>query len=46
MVQSLWDSARGKVINGGLDALVYRSNLLGEDRRVCNFGGGIPLVKL
>ncbi|WP_339270441.1 bifunctional aldolase/short-chain dehydrogenase [Paenibacillus sp. FSL R5-0470] len=40
MVQSLWDSARGKVINGGLDALVYRSNLLGEDRRVCNFGGG------
>lgn len=40
MVQSLWDSAREKVINGGLDALVYRSNLLGEDRRVCNFGGG------
>ncbi|KTD87788.1 bifunctional rhamnulose-1-phosphate aldolase/short-chain dehydrogenase [Paenibacillus etheri] len=40
MVQSLWDSAREKDISGGLDALVYRSNLLGEDRRVCNFGGG------
>ncbi|MEK3982066.1 bifunctional aldolase/short-chain dehydrogenase [Paenibacillus sp. FSL K6-3166] len=40
MVQNLWDSSRETEINGGLDALVFRSNLLGEDRRVCNFGGG------
>ncbi|MEK4259519.1 bifunctional aldolase/short-chain dehydrogenase [Paenibacillus sp. FSL R5-0876] len=40
MVQNLWDSSREKKLNGGLDALVFRSNLLGEDRRVCNFGGG------
>ena len=40
MVQKLWDSSRAAEIGGGLDALVYRSNLLGEDRSVCNFGGG------
>lgn len=40
MVQSLWDSSRADGISGGLNALVYRSNLLGEDRSVCNFGGG------
>ncbi len=40
MVQNLWDSSRETKLNGGLDALVFRSNLLGEDRRVCNFGGG------
>ena len=40
MVQSLWDSSQAAKINLGLEALVYRSNLLGEDRRVCNWGGG------
>ncbi|ULO05596.1 bifunctional aldolase/short-chain dehydrogenase [Paenibacillus sp. 19GGS1-52] len=40
MVQSLWDSSRATEFNTGLEALVYRSNLLGEDRRVCNWGGG------
>lgn len=40
MVQSLWNSSRVAEINTGLEALVYRSNLLGEDRRVCNWGGG------
>ncbi|MCL6606070.1 MAG: bifunctional aldolase/short-chain dehydrogenase [Paenibacillus sp.] len=40
MVQSLWDSSMGAKANTGLEALVYRSNLLGEDRRVCNWGGG------
>lgn len=50
MVQNLWDSSKaveltsgvGASVYGsnGLDALVYRSNLLGTDRRVCNWGGG------
>lgn len=40
MVQSLWDSSMRAKANTGLEALVYRSNLLGEDRRVCNWGGG------
>lgn len=40
MVQSLWDKAKAAELQGGLDELVYRSNLIGADRRVCNYGGG------
>ncbi|MBB6735222.1 bifunctional aldolase/short-chain dehydrogenase [Cohnella zeiphila] len=40
MVQSLWDSAKASQLHDGLDQLVYRSNLIGADRRVCNWGGG------
>ncbi|PZD96311.1 bifunctional rhamnulose-1-phosphate aldolase/short-chain dehydrogenase [Paenibacillus sambharensis] len=40
MVQSLWDSSKASSLQGGLDELVYRSNLIGTDRRVCNWGGG------
>ncbi|GAA0137161.1 bifunctional aldolase/short-chain dehydrogenase [Paenibacillus sp. YSY-4.3] len=40
MVQNLWDSSKASVLQGGLDQLVYRSNLIGSDRRVCNWGGG------
>jgi rhamnulose-1-phosphate aldolase/alcohol dehydrogenase len=35
---SLWDAA--KAPEGGLAQLVYRSNLLGANRAVSNFGGG------
>ncbi|CAM4373871.1 bifunctional aldolase/short-chain dehydrogenase [Paenibacillus tarimensis] len=40
MVQSLWDSSKASSLQGGLEELVYRSNLIGTDRRVCNWGGG------
>lgn len=40
MVQSLWDAQKASGIQEGLGQLVYRSNLLGTDRRVCNWGGG------
>lgn len=40
MVQNLWDSSKASALLGGLDQLVYRSNLIGSDRRVCNWGGG------
>jgi rhamnulose-1-phosphate aldolase/alcohol dehydrogenase len=40
MVQSLWDPKKASELTGVLDQLVYRSNLIGADRRVCNWGGG------
>lgn len=40
MVQSLWDPRKASELTGVLDQLVYRSNLIGADRRVCNWGGG------
>jgi rhamnulose-1-phosphate aldolase/alcohol dehydrogenase len=45
MVPSLWDEARA----GGLDEpslLLYRSNLLGADLRITNFGGGNTSAKI
>jgi rhamnulose-1-phosphate aldolase/alcohol dehydrogenase len=33
-----WDKAKSAL--DGLETLVYRSNLLGKDRTVCNWGGG------
>ncbi|MBB4662004.1 bifunctional aldolase/short-chain dehydrogenase [Conexibacter arvalis] len=36
--ESLYDSARAP--KGGLEELVYRSNLLGANRAVSNYGGG------
>ncbi|GGF70948.1 putative oxidoreductase YuxG [Paenibacillus albidus] len=45
MVQNLWDSSKSAAANNGLEGLVYRSNLLGEDRRVCNWGGGNTSTK-
>ncbi|MBB6672792.1 bifunctional aldolase/short-chain dehydrogenase [Cohnella nanjingensis] len=45
MVQSLWDPAKASQQSGGLNELVYRSNLIGEDRRVCNWGGGNTSAK-
>lgn len=40
MVKNLWDQVHAPQQQNGLDQLVYRSNLIGSDRRVCNWGGG------
>lgn len=40
MVQSLWEASKASQLQSGLDQLVYRSNIIGTDRRVCNWGGG------
>ena len=45
MVQHLWDEKKASALVGGLDELVYRSNLLGSDRSVCNWGGGNTSMK-
>lgn len=43
MVRNLWDSNRK--FDRPVDELVYRSNLIGSDRAVCNFGGGNTSMK-
>lgn len=40
MVQNLWEQSKAALASGTLEQLVYRSNLIGADRRVCNWGGG------
>lgn len=45
MIQSLWDHSRAAQLQPGLAELVYRSNLIGADRRVCNWGGGNTSMK-
>lgn len=45
MVQSLWEQTKAAELQGGLDELVYRSNIIGADRRVCNYGGGNTSTK-
>ncbi|TVY10999.1 bifunctional aldolase/short-chain dehydrogenase [Paenibacillus cremeus] len=45
MVQSLWDSSKADQLQNGLDQLVYRSNIIGADRRVCNIFGGNTSTK-
>jgi rhamnulose-1-phosphate aldolase/alcohol dehydrogenase len=45
MVKNLWDDQNAQKLQQGLDELVYRSNLLGTDRSVCNFGGGNTSMK-
>ncbi|MDC3424404.1 bifunctional aldolase/short-chain dehydrogenase [Aquibacillus sp. 3ASR75-11] len=44
MVKNLWNDKEGNFDNG-LDELVYRSNLLGMDRAVANWGGGNTSTK-
>jgi rhamnose utilization protein RhaD (predicted bifunctional aldolase and dehydrogenase)/NAD(P)-dependent dehydrogenase (short-subunit alcohol dehydrogenase family) len=40
-LQDLWDDSRAASLsNNPLELLRYRSNLLGEDLRITNFGGG------
>ena len=45
MVRNLWDSAKAAAAEPGLGELVYRSNLLGADRSVANWGGGNTSMK-
>ncbi|MBO9596658.1 MAG: bifunctional aldolase/short-chain dehydrogenase [Cohnella sp.] len=45
MVQSLWEPSKASQSQSGLDQLVYRSNIIGADRRVCNWGGGNTSTK-
>ncbi|WP_211745737.1 bifunctional aldolase/short-chain dehydrogenase [Paenibacillus sp. Marseille-Q4541] len=45
MVQNLWDTGKAAQLKKGLDELVYRSNLIGSDRSVCNWGGGNTSTK-
>ncbi|WP_328802564.1 bifunctional aldolase/short-chain dehydrogenase [Paenibacillus sp. LX16] len=45
MVQSLWISSQASEQKSTLEQLVYRSNLIGTDRSVCNWGGGNTSAK-
>ncbi len=45
MVHSLWNKDTAKQVQAGLDELVYRSNLLGTDRTIANWGGGNTSMK-
>lgn len=44
MVKNLWDSNEASS-KSGVEELVYRSNLIGSDRAVCNWGGGNTSMK-
>ncbi|MDL4839592.1 bifunctional aldolase/short-chain dehydrogenase [Aquibacillus rhizosphaerae] len=45
MVQNRWKNNQTKDFESGLNELVYRSNLLGSDRSVANWGGGNTSTK-
>ncbi|MFY0762343.1 bifunctional aldolase/short-chain dehydrogenase [Metabacillus dongyingensis] len=45
MVQSLWNKEQAATLPHGVEELVYRSNLIGTDRTVCNWGGGNTSMK-
>ncbi|WEG19189.1 bifunctional aldolase/short-chain dehydrogenase (plasmid) [Alkalihalophilus pseudofirmus] len=45
MVQNLWSDEKAATLTAGLCELVYRSNLIGADRAVCNWGGGNTSMK-
>ncbi|GGE36776.1 putative oxidoreductase YuxG [Pullulanibacillus camelliae] len=45
MVKQLWEDTVAKQLTPGVDELVYRSNLIGSDRSVCNWGGGNTSMK-
>ncbi len=45
MVQNRWNENDAKNLESGLSELVYRSNLLGSDRAVANYGGGNTSTK-
>ncbi len=44
MAKNLWDSNEAST-KAGVEELVYRSNLIGSDRTVCNWGGGNTSMK-
>ena len=45
MIENLWNIEEGNHQKTDLASLRYRSNLLGTDRSVCNWGGGNTSVK-
>ena len=45
MVQNLWEAKQADQLSKGVEELVYRSNLIGSDRSVCNWGGGNTSMK-
>jgi len=45
MPQNVWQQDKAATLRPGLDELVYRSNLLGSDRSVANWGGGNTSMK-
>lgn len=45
MVANRWNSTVASGLTQGLEELVYRSNLLGSDRTVANWGGGNTSMK-
>ncbi len=42
----LWDDTKAAQINNEVDLFIYRSNLLGADLRLTNYGGGNTSVKI
>ena len=44
-LESLWDDAKAAAMSAP-ELLLYRSNLLGSDRRITNYGGGNTSAKL
>jgi rhamnulose-1-phosphate aldolase/alcohol dehydrogenase len=45
MIESIWDRVRAEAMSPA-ELLLYRSNLLGSDGRITNFGGGNTSAKL
>ncbi|WP_088549240.1 bifunctional aldolase/short-chain dehydrogenase [Paenibacillus aquistagni] len=45
MVANLWEKSEAANLESGLSELVYRSNRIGADRAVCNWGGGNTSMK-
>jgi rhamnulose-1-phosphate aldolase/alcohol dehydrogenase len=45
-VSYLWDEEKAKTITNEVDLFIYRSNLLGADLRLTNYGGGNTSVKI
>ncbi len=45
-VSYLWDHEKAKIITDEVDLFIYRSNLLGADLRLTNYGGGNTSVKI
>lgn len=44
-LESLWDDSRAQGLSES-ERLLYRSNLLGSDKRVTNYGGGNTSAKV
>ncbi|MFP3917074.1 bifunctional aldolase/short-chain dehydrogenase [Lysinibacillus telephonicus] len=45
MMKNVWNVVESKKLTTDLEMLAYRSNLIGSDRTVCNWGGGNTSVK-